>query len=235
MGTDIHIRIQRQNQSGEWEYVPYVEKPLKKREELDANDDDWRDRWEDYDKAIAGGALDLPDAFTSRNYHRFGLLADVRNGHGFAGLKTGEGWPAQFPYRGLPGGIDPDTDRDDFPWLGEHSYTWCLLSELEAVDWTAIQTVNQGVLSATGYEEWDGHSWPPSYRAVVSGPSVRTYQREEWENMGRKAPEGISAYVEVQWQATGYDVMKPWIEEVFPILRKAADGHPLRLLIGFDS
>lgn len=37
-----------------------------------------------------------------RDYDTFAVLADVRNGRGFAGVETGEGWPVFANPRGLP-------------------------------------------------------------------------------------------------------------------------------------
>lgn len=66
MGCDIHLYVERKNPvSGQWEFVPA---------EGHAPQDEWdkkNNRWDWY-----GG----------RNYDLFAILADVRNGYGFAGI-----------------------------------------------------------------------------------------------------------------------------------------------------
>ncbi len=67
------------------------------------------------------------------DYRLFGFLADVRN---YSAVK-----PISQP-RGLPLGVElPADDDDELPnedWLGEHDYSWLLLSELLAVDYDRI-------------------------------------------------------------------------------------------------
>ncbi|MBY8825080.1 hypothetical protein [Sphingomonas colocasiae] len=62
-------------------------------------------------------------------YGLFGFLADVRN---YSAVT-----PISQP-RGLPEGVDPPSEDYDGPldeWLGEHDYSWLLLSELLSVDY----------------------------------------------------------------------------------------------------
>lgn len=64
-----------------------------------------------------------------RNYWAFAVLADVRNGIGFAGIKTGSPVTPIAPPRGLP------DDRAEIAGdLGDHSYSWVTLAELRSVD-----------------------------------------------------------------------------------------------------
>lgn len=89
-----------------------------------------------------------------RSYNTFALLADVRNGVGFAGRETGEAWPVLYPCRGLPDDIEKDEDDEsnvklDFTWywsfdpdkkdpqttlwMGDHSHSWLSLSEIKNI------------------------------------------------------------------------------------------------------
>lgn len=45
---------------------------------------------------------DCGDWYDNRNYDVFAILADVRNGSGFAGVSTGEGFAPIAPRRGIP-------------------------------------------------------------------------------------------------------------------------------------
>jgi len=80
MGTDIHIQVWGKDPTtGEWE--PSIIKPFPR----------WGESAHDWDVDPTG-----------RNYRVFGLLAGVRNGTGFGGVKTGEPVEPFFPRRGLP-------------------------------------------------------------------------------------------------------------------------------------
>lgn len=91
-----------------------------------------------YAEALRDGAwYDLGEIDVGRSYWLFGILAGVRH-------------PVDQPIaaaRGLPAGcvhLDPrdgSYDRtwggDPDTWLGEHSFSWCWLSELLAYPWEA--------------------------------------------------------------------------------------------------
>lgn len=66
------------------------------------------------------------------SYGLFGFLAGVRN---YSAVT-----PISQP-RGLPEGVDPPSEDYDGPldeWLGEHDYSWLLLSELLGVNYDQI-------------------------------------------------------------------------------------------------
>lgn len=92
MGCDIHgfAEVKRNNK---WEKVGDVFKyPYY----------DEKDEIDKYNKP-------LTDSFYSgRNYDLFAILADVRNGYGFAGVKTGEGFNPISEPKGLPEDISND-------------------------------------------------------------------------------------------------------------------------------
>src|SRR5690242_3218591 len=72
---------------------------------------------------------------SDRNYWAFSVMADVRNGSGFAGCDTGKPVEPISKPRGLPADTsiaDTDADFEDpaYIWLGDHSHSWLLLSEL---------------------------------------------------------------------------------------------------------
>jgi hypothetical protein len=69
-----------------------------------------------------------------RNYDTFAVLADVRNGSGFAGVETGEGWKVFFEARGLPEDIAVDQDNyHGGEWLGDHTHSYLTLKELKKI------------------------------------------------------------------------------------------------------
>lgn len=246
MGCDIHFVIERQETEG-WREVPYFVEPWTPREKATTTYD--KRAWARIDTAKERGIAVLPDAFRSRDYDLFGLLADVRNGHGFAGINTGDGWPAQFPDRGIPADAtrrpeddeqrDYDVDDANGIWhFGDHSFTWTTLDELKSVDWDGIKSRLRGVV---GWTEWmrfrdAGEHEPKSWSGGVTGPSIEILS--EAEAMKRLAS-GINIHdglhVECFWGCTAREATNDWAGQVLPVLKKIADGKPLRLLISFDS
>ena len=169
MGCDIRIRIERLDE-GKWVRVPYTVQPWYTREESKSGRARLaRDEWAKHDAAVSGGSVSMPDVFTARNYGWFSLLADVR----------GDEWDDPIAAgRGIPEGTSYEIDTSHLhDYLGDHSFTWVSLDELEAYPW---DSTFQGSLSAR-------------------------------------------------------DASSNWPVEVLPILWTIAHGHPLRLLMGFDS
>src|SRR5215831_1419725 len=101
MGCDIHIVIQRQEANGRWHEVAYQTRG-------------WQKNW-----TPQANIPIAPENFRSRNYDLFAILADVRNGFGFAGVPTGDGWPSLAPDRGLPAGFSEDNVLPDPNWPEE--------------------------------------------------------------------------------------------------------------------
>jgi hypothetical protein len=87
------------------------------------------------DRQIDGAWVAIPGVhpfFGWSSYALFGFLANVRN---YSAVQ-----PISEP-RGLPAGVSPpaeDYDGPDEEWLGEHDFSWLLISELMAVDYDAI-------------------------------------------------------------------------------------------------
>lgn len=249
MGTDIHIYVEGFN--GErWEEVP---KPFYD-EELDW----WR--WSDeYLRWQPGGDEDyqpqVPDP-ENRSYLTFAFLANVRNGRGFAGIKTHEPITPQFPRRGIP----EDTSMSDKEWIGDHSFTYATLDELRAAPWEETGIESEGVIHATQYRQFVEKGRPVGmYAGNVSGRGTKVWETEadflEAIDRGEISPEVLevetgeflagqsgretSHYVRVRW----YDYpladrsFKRWLDcdWMNEVERKYGGAQNVRVLMGFDS
>lgn len=138
-----------------------------------------------------GWRLATKDGWNDRNYDVFAMLADVRNGYGFAGCVTGSGFEIIHAQRGIPADLsrdvkaantedaeDGDSDQEDSEdrysmWLGDHSFTWATAREVRdffAVDRT---TRKRGVVDVLGYIAFLVFGKPYSYSGDVSGSMVR--------------------------------------------------------------
>lgn len=125
-----------------------------------------------------------PEIIEGRNYSLFGMLANVRNGYGFAGVDTGDSLvPIAMP-KGSPSDAAPETARfmDSYESDG-HSHSYLTLQELLAYDFT--RTVKcRGCVSAAEFFRWDGY-WrnrgesPGSYCGAVGGGNIKMLTEDE--------------------------------------------------------
>ncbi len=210
MGCDIHIVVERKD--GE----------------------SWQRVWShSYDKTDMEGT---PECFDNRNYDLFGILADVRNGVGFAGCLTGSGWPSIAPDRGIPDDSTvTERERHDYT-LGDHSYTWVSLDELKAFDWDGTVADAFGVVTREEYSRMNlaGETMPQSWCGGISGGGVRVVTPEQLMDATAQTPVPFT-HVSVQWKETARQATGDWPTEVMPWLDTLAEGKPLRLVFGFDS
>lgn len=112
--------------------------------------------------------------YNDRNYDVFAILANVRNGYGFAGIATGDGFVTIADPRGLPDDLCAEYKRGASDWMfGDHSFSHVTLAELNACDWT--RTVRKfGVVSAWEFKQCGGDGFAPrSYRGDVMGQRIR--------------------------------------------------------------
>jgi hypothetical protein len=64
------------------------------------------------------------------------MLADVRNGSGFAGIDTGDRIVPISQPRGVPDDVSKEFGKEIESWdIDGHSHSWFSLAELLAVDW----------------------------------------------------------------------------------------------------
>lgn len=173
MGTDIHMAAERKDAEGIWHAIA----PTSALQEMARKE---YARWlapESTDAQMRAWAERkvLTSWYDDRNYEAFAILADVRNGTGFAGIDTGDGFKIIAEPRGLPLDLsaelrnasnydamrecglpdvpeDPPGDDaledalDKGFWLGDHSYSWLTAQELQDFDWLTQVTTLRGVV-----------------------------------------------------------------------------------------
>ena len=190
MGCDIHIQIERRV-NGEWQTVEWVD-PFKR---------------EYYADKIKGGELDMPEDFDNRNYDLFGVLADVRNGT----------WGAPNQPIAQPRGLPDDMvnrakhDAEDGYWLGDHSFSWLTLSELQAYPWDA----------------------PNHKRGWVSHDEAKKFRADGIPPTSYSAAGSHGEYIE--WTETIRKAVGEWPDRILPILAMLGEPDDVRLVFGFDN
>lgn len=219
------------------------------------------DRWTEED-----GYLHAHDQLvTERNYDLFAILANVRNGQGFAGIDTGEGFvPLAMP-RGIPEDCCPEYKR---LWeeSGEHTPSYCTVAELLAYDWTR-ETLKRGILDLSEYLRWrpwyaNYKEWPRSWSGGISGPGIVIRDAEEidralsgidaWAISHRREDDAVChrlhvdpkelendngnrVHVRAQWGTTYARCARTFLSETMPKLWRLGAPEQVRCLFFFDS
>lgn len=192
-----------------------------------------------------------------RDYQLFAVLAGVRNGTGFAGVKTGEPVkPIAMP-RGLPDGfamkgdshpvarpefIDPDRrewmardgrDLATLPleelsaWMGDHSHSWLTSTEMLAWFDTAPVVKACGVIERSAYASWTGGRPDGGWRGDVWGGVVTQDDPGRYDDLN-----DATTHVRVSWDRP----LKEALSEFFDEVRRLHDLHgEVRFVFGFDS
>lgn len=237
MGCDIHFRVQKRI-AGEWAFAEAM----------------IPDKWEE-------GRMRPETWYDGRNYQLFGILANVRNGYGFAGCDTGDPFIPIAEPRGLPDGLDPEKH-----YLGEHSFSWLTLVELLAYDWSQ-ETVRRGWVKAEVYDEvlrhreWDKYAEPSQANGGISGPNIEHISSEEMERKlakisaeAKASAEGFgtywplhkqklarleNTYAVLEWPVLYAEAAGKFYTRTLPRLVRLASevGGPenVRVVFGFDS
>lgn len=231
MGCDIHLYVEKKI-DGQWQILGDFE-----REE---NDDGGT--W------ISGGRF-----YSGRNYNLFAILADVRNGRGFAGCKTGEGFQPISEPRGVPDDASPEYKAIVDQWdVDGHSHSFHTLRQLLDYDWTQA-TGLQGWLNMVEWEKWT--RWqrakgegPDSYCGGVDGPDVQHISAEEadalfagvdWHARQTIASANREKYALAQWKVPYHDAAHSFWTHSIPNLLKLAGGiagaDDVRIVFFFDN
>jgi hypothetical protein len=194
-----------------------------------------------------------------RNYDLFAILADVRNGTGFAGIKIGSALNPISRPRGFPADVDPESVRGSYDeekgcqrgipfdedeereWGiradGDHSASYLLLSEILDYDYEQ-RVLKFGEMTEKDYLDYARtgeiktyfySTGNGTYVEVLTEPQYRQLTRGE-----RRRIEGKHYYVRVYWESTYRERIGAWLEA----LRQQfihADPTKVRLVFNFDS
>lgn len=85
-----------------------------------------------------GVQMYMTEEGVGRNYRLFALLANVRNGHGFAGVDLGDPTVPVSEPKGLPVDVSPECRTESDNWgVDGHSHSWFTLAEMYEHDWSS--------------------------------------------------------------------------------------------------
>jgi hypothetical protein len=159
VGCDIHLYVERRV-DGVW-----------------TSCDTWTD--DKYDEGeVKRKVVEYQNSFwCGHNYNLFAILANVRNGYGFAGFPTGEGFQVISEPRGLPSDCCEliRTASDEYGVDG-HSHSYHTLAQLLNFNWTQY-TVQFCVINGPEFVKWNSYArgdgdMPFEYCGDVDGPGI---------------------------------------------------------------
>jgi hypothetical protein len=238
MGCDIHLYVEKRNTEGKWESV-----------------DTWEKEEDDEVLRVPYGK----SFYDCRNYDLFAILADVRNGRGFAGVKLGDGFNPIADPRGLPDDVSENVKALSDSWdCDGHSHSHFTVAELIAFDWTQ-ETNHQGFADFGTFVKWsrwdrkNGES-PESYCGGTSQPTITL---EEGDKLLEQMNERIEACgndhrarakaeedfinergnlaVECHWRQPYFASVRHFLSDTMPRLWKVGKPEDVRIVFWFDN
>ena len=237
MGCDIHLYVE-QRKNGQWRALDnfvtedagtefqYVTVPYKER------------------------------LYSGRSYNLFAILADVRNGRGFAGIKTGEGFNPISEPRGVPNDASPEYKHQvEEAGRDGHSHSYHTLRQLLDYDWTQT-TVLSGWVSAAEWVKW---SWydrgqgegPENYSGRIYGAMIEHLtpaqmdaifdeaEKHDYQARLALAEQHPHKYAQAEWTEPYYRAASNFLADTIPRLLKLAGGvegaEDIRIVFFFDN
>ena len=223
MGCDIHIFAEKKVHNN-WVKIGNV----------------FPNSYYDPNECVSEYNSELTDSpYQGRNYDLFSVLADVRNGRGFAGVKTGEGFVPISAPKGLPEDISQEVKVLSDDWGDDgHSHSFFTLEELQSYDWNQI-TVRQGVITYNEFDKLktDSNSQPSSWCGWISGNRVVVLEEDEIspEKIQELTLSGKEIYVLYRWVSSYKQCCLSFYEKTLPYLQNLGSSQEVRIVFWFDN
>jgi hypothetical protein len=228
MGCDIHTWAEVRAADGGWRIIgDEFDDPFYRPDKPVQVDDDGF-RW-NHPKT------DHP--YVGRCYNLFGILANVRNGYGFAGCDMGIGfWPLSAP-RGVPADATPGYLAQVKEWGADgHSHSHATLAELLAYDWDQ-STILRGYVQHAEFSEWEAKGSPSSWCGDVSGNRVVKVSNEEMSLLIVAGDQEAlaSAYTQIEWRRSYREAVgSNWFKSL-EALGRLGKPDDVRMVFFFDN
>lgn len=259
MGCDIHCYLEKRVFSysdkekknpvwvnaDTWKRDAYFD--MEKTLNPDKTKEELEEEFGTIDSIMQGWEIPYDDRiYSGRNYDLFAILANVRNGFGFAGIPTGEGFvPIDMP-RGLPEDVSAIVKAISDAWdCDGHSHSFLTLRELLDYDWEGQSTVTYGTVGEKEYEGYKENGMPPSWCGAMMGRNILNVDHETMDKIisGEMEREKVmvgeeemeASYVtKVKWNVTYADSCRWFLNNTIPKLKamceefaeKDEDGRP---------
>lgn len=247
MGCDIHLIAEVRHRYSGGSYWKRVVPPVNARCPWCVKQ--WAERPFDAENAVQA----ITCWYCDRSYDVFAMIANVRNGYGFAGCDTGDGFVPISEPRGYPDDLSDEAkhwahmyDHEHGACLergpGDHSESWVTLAELQAYDWNKT-TKKRGCILLGAFADrmaQNEHGSPKEWCGWVSGQGIsvidETEARSRIGGVGIAEREGDKVYVQVSWPITYREAAHDFYTRVIPGLASlGAASEDVRLVFSFDS
>jgi hypothetical protein len=165
-----------------------------------------------------------------RNYNAFAILADVRNGTGFAGCKTSDG----FNVISEPKGFPDDMSEEVAKWAegADHTPSWLTLKELLEFDWNQVVNI-YGLTRFETYKRWDKKDYPDDMCGGVGGTDVVELEMEEADKL--IIPPTKRTYVKINFPLSYKEAAGSYYTNLIPIMQQLGKPEEVRIVFYFDS
>lgn len=162
-----------------------------------------------------------------RHYLLFSVLADVRNGYGFAGVSTYTPVEPISKPRGYPTDIEVGYNNViNGTWMGYEDHSWLSTKEILEYFLTERKTTRTGVITLEEYQQWDRVSQPQYWSPTVTRKDTVTRPMDDADN-------GIPCtHVRIHWDVSINDECSYFVDAVRKLDR---EHEETRLVFGFDS
>jgi hypothetical protein len=169
-----------------------------------------------------------------RNYDLFAILANVRNGRGTAGCKTGEGYNPISEPRGVPDDCDTRIKSDIDSWGGDgHSHSYFTARELLDFDWNQ-KTERCGYIQADAIWVWE-NGWDHfPHCGDAFGGSIKKIPIEELKRMVADKEDTSHHYSYVRWSQYYHQTATELFKAIVIACHKAKP-EDVRVVFFFDN
>lgn len=230
MGCDIHLYVERRGSAGGW--LAADEWTVEEDEDSDGN-------------VISRPCVNYYARFyNGRCYDLFAILADVRNGIGFAGVDMGDRLNPIDQPRGLPDDTNSIIRQESENWgCDGHSHSWLTVAELLAYDWTQV-VEKRGYVNAAEYSDWirwrrQRGEGPESYCGGVGGGATKIISEPEMAELVNVAANDkelpFSTYCKVSWIESYHSLTRHFWWSCIPKLLALGKPEDVRIVFWFDN
>jgi len=259
MGCDIHL-FSEAKRNGKWEpAVPFVLSDwwfdtIQDEEDHEYDTPEYRARQKEFESMSEEEVFEkygddsriiweypLDRALGQRNYNFFAILADVRNGRGFAGIDTGNGFNPISEPRGLPEDVSIEVKRQfEHYGVDGHSHSYITLKELLEYNWDQT-TIHRGVIDEKEYTRMikANNNSPIYWAGMTYGPSVEHISLADMKDLvdGKFQRDSSKDYVtKFEWTETYRELVgEDYLEELCTELSHYGDPEDVRIVFFFDN